>query len=511
MEQSLKGPIFLNLWREKVKALAGNVFSPPYLSAKFILFFLLTNITHFAIIVMNYSPSYWHSSLRETGIAPRDMRHEISPTGWLIFSIVYLSIALFCLTVFNYRWSMIGWLAAEAIHFWGLGNWLNHCSFSRWSISAGVFCESFDAKIYWIIVAILMGFLFSANLYPNGYPLPQKKLKKGISLAAIFFSTAWSVLLLVGIVASKQKPTMGWVPLELDRNPPPLGHAAHAYDTKRNKLLIFGGVNYVNGQWIYKNETWEWDGKKWLNVSPSLKDSPDGRTSAGMAYDENRDVIVLYGGYNPSGALCETWEWDGEKWSSKCPPQCPGARFVHEMYYDPIRKKVVLYGGYDNKTYFKDAWEWDGDTWTKVELENNSPVASHFALAYNPDKDFAFGLLSGSPGGTWTFKDNRWTHLSPGMEPSNRNGMRLVYEPQRKIFVTFGGYSNNLSLNDTWFFNGKNWDQFTNTKLQPSARSDTVVWYDEVRKHIMLFGGYYSGRNNSTVFNDTWELVLPDQ
>lgn len=507
MEQPIKTPFILSLnhWREKVKTLAGNVFSRPYLPAKFLLFYLLTSVTHFAIMLMNYSPAYWHSSLKAKGMAPGGV-YETSPTDWLIFSAIYLSMAFFCLTVFNYRWSLLGWFTAEVIHFWGMSSWLENCSFSRWSISAGKICESFDARIFWIIAMVPVGFLFATNLNPSGYPLQQKNFEKGISRTAILFSAVWGLLLVFGMIASSQKPTSGWIPLDLNVNPPPLEHSAYAYDTKRNKLVLFGGANYINDQWVYKNETWEWDGKKWFNVSPPLKDSPTGRTSTGMAYDEERGVTVLYGGYNKSSTLCDTWEWDGKEWRWLCPLNCPGPRFGHEMYYDPTRKKVVLYGGTDNKTYFNDAWEWDGTTWTKIEMKGDAPIAGHFALAYNPDKDLAFGLLSGSPGGTWTFKGDQWTRLSPGIEPSNRSGTRLAYEPQRKVFITFGGFTDNTTLNDTWFFDGKNWNQFTGTMFQPPIRSNMVIWYDQVRKHVMLFGGH----NGDIIYNDTWELVLPE-
>jgi hypothetical protein len=280
---------------------------------------------------------------------------------------------------------------------------------------------------------------------------------------------------------------------------------AHAYDTTHDKLLIFGGsAEYVNDQWIYSNQTWEWDGKTWRNVSPLPENGPVARTSTSMAYDEKRGVVVLYGGYGRSGALCDTWEWDGAAWHGLCPPDCPGARYAHEMYYDPIREKVVLYGGYDDNIHFNDAWEWDGYTWTKIELEGTSPSASSYALSYNPDEMFAFGLLSGFPGGTWMFKDSQWTRLHPDIEPSNRTGARLAYDPQKKVFVTFGGLSYGDYLNDTWLFDGKRWVRYTNTTLQPSNRTNTALWYDEARQRIMLFGGY----DDPDLFNDTWELIF---
>ena len=45
------------------------------------------------------------------------------------------------------------------------------------------------------------------------------------------------------------------------------------------------------------------------------------------------------------------------------------------------------------------------------------------------------------------------------------------------------------------------------TNFQPSVRSNTVLWYDETRRHVMLFGGYH----DRDVFNDTWELILPQE
>jgi hypothetical protein len=509
VEQSLKHPASLKLsqWREKVKTFSGNIFSPPYLPARFAWIFLLTYLTLLAVNFMNYSPQYWRKDFRIMGIAPSDVAHEVSLTNWLVFSVVALPIAVFCLVVFNYRWSLIGWIAAQVLHFWAIATWLDGCSYGRWSISTGKLCESFDERLYWIIVAVLLGVAVSTYLHPGADSIPRYQLKKKVPRAFVFLSAAWIFLLFLGTVSSAQKPTSGWIPLELDVSPPPLQGAVHAYDTKHKKLILFGGItDYVDGHAIYKNETWEWDGRQWRNVSLPPQNSPRSRTSAGMAYDENRDVIVLYGGAGSSSPLCDTWEWNGSTWTFLCPPTCPGARYAHEMFYDPVRKKVVLYGGYDNKTFFNDAWEWDGYTWTKIELEGDSPMAATYALAYDPDENFAFGLLSGI-GGTWTFRDNHWTRLSTIMEPGNRGGMRLVYEPERKVFVTFGGFSNTLTLNDTWLFDANNWSPFLGAKFQPPVRSGMVMWYDRVRGHVMLFGG----GKGALIYGDTWELIFPEK
>src|SRR5512133_2486142 len=119
MEQTNSpAPSVLNRWRAKVKTLASDIFSPPYLPFNLILFFLLTNITHFAVIVMHYPPDYWEDIFRADW-NPFKNAYETSPVEWLVFAVVYLSLALLCLTVFNYRWSLLGWFTAEMIHIFG--------------------------------------------------------------------------------------------------------------------------------------------------------------------------------------------------------------------------------------------------------------------------------------------------------------------------------------------------------------------------------------------------------
>ena len=55
---------------------------------------------------------------------------------------------------------------------------------------------------------------------------------------------------------------------------------------------------------------------QWTNVSPAA--GPSGRRSHAMAYDSQRNVTVLFGGYSgggPSGIRGDTWERDGTSWT----------------------------------------------------------------------------------------------------------------------------------------------------------------------------------------------------
>jgi len=47
------------------------------------------------------------------------------------------------------------------------------------------------------------------------------------------------------------------------------------YDSNRKVTVLFGGRNYVNGNEIVLNDTWEYDGRSWKRIL--TKNSPDAR------------------------------------------------------------------------------------------------------------------------------------------------------------------------------------------------------------------------------------------
>jgi len=84
-----------------------------------------------------------------------------------------------------------------------------------------------------------------------------------------------------------------------------------------------------------------------------------------MAYDSERSVVVMFGGYyrdNQLGSqlLSDSWEWDGESWR-QVSLEGPSARNSHAMAYDSTRGFVVLFGGYnfqEGGQYLNDTWEY---------------------------------------------------------------------------------------------------------------------------------------------------------
>jgi hypothetical protein len=149
-----------------------------------------------------------------------------------------------------------------------------------------------------------------------------------------------------------------WTLADSTSGPGPVAHHAMAYDSRRQRIVMYGGITSA-GQRL--SDTWEWDGQKWQQAAPVT--SPGSRSHHRMAYDAARGVIVLFGGGDSTSV--ETWTFDGATWKRHA-QNGPAPRWSSAMAYDAARQRVVLFGGGRNARPFGslgDTWEWDGERW----------------------------------------------------------------------------------------------------------------------------------------------------
>ncbi len=110
--------------------------------------------------------------------------------------------------------------------------------------------------------------------------------------------------------------------------------------------------------------TYGWNGAAWAGIDTAH--NPGARVRHDMAYDAERDVIVLYGGYDFINPKYDTWEFDGTDWTQIVTANHPTVQQYHEMTYDPIGKRILLFGGANGGTYYNELWSYDGSDWTNV-------------------------------------------------------------------------------------------------------------------------------------------------
>src|SRR5206468_6198626 len=79
--------------------------------------------------------------------------------------------------------------------------------------------------------------------------------------------------------------------------------------------------------------------------------APTGRADYAMAYDSARDKILLFGGTDgtQNTNFSDTWEYDPAAptptWTLLSPATTPPARSGHGMVYDSARQRIVMFGG----------------------------------------------------------------------------------------------------------------------------------------------------------------------
>ena len=211
---------------------------------------------------------------------------------------------------------------------------------------------------------------------------------------------------------------------------------------------------------------------------------PDGRYAQASAFDEIRQVVVMFGGMAsspnaPMNAQQDTWEWSpaGGAWKARTiAGAAPAARTGAAMAYDSIRNKFVLFGGRAGSGYdYQDTWEWDPGT------------------------------------GVWTDKSG------PGAKPSARSQHGMIFDSKAGKIVLFGGGRSqfggdimtiSLAFDDTWEYDGATatWTQRT-TASSPSARVDSGFAYSSQTNKAYLFGGMEvtSASAGGTPMQDIWE------
>ena len=320
----------------------------------------------------------------------------------------------------------------------------------------------------------------------------------------------------------------------------PTGRAFHAmaYDPANQKAVMFGAIG---------TETWSWSGGVWGLMGSS---GPGIRTHGSFTYDTERNVAVLYGGYN-GNPIAEVWEWDGRAWSLRATGGGPEATFTlpmdfhsdigqsvvasygsdgdmdtwgwdgtqwnlleasgppnrgsHFMAYDPARDRLVLFGGYDNVNNLGDTWEWDGVSWTLASSTGPAPRWSG-AMVYSPAHGgiILYGGTPGSPtyADTWLW-NGTWTEIAGANQPGPRVGHVMAYHAARGSVVLFGG----PFVNTSWELVGTTWQALTPAAPLPSGRWLAMMCYDPNAKQALLFGGSASGSPGWQ--NDLWGLGTP--
>lgn len=245
--------------------------------------------------------------------------------------------------------------------------------------------------------------------------------------------------------------------------PPPRTFPALAWDGAGERLVLFGGNAVLfgspgGGGETFLDDMWEWDGRRWQEISSR---APGPRAEAGAAWDSRRRRVVMFGGYRQERTgrlrLGDTWEWDGERWALVSETG-PAARNGAALAYDPVLGVTVLFGGNGPAA---DTWKWDGRRWSEIP---GSATDGRFnpAMAYDPA---ARGLIrfggwtgAGRAADTWRFDGRAWVRIARE-GPAARNHTAMALDRRSGVVVLFGGHDGERVFGDTWEWRGGAWSR----------------------------------------------------
>jgi len=227
-----------------------------------------------------------------------------------------------------------------------------------------------------------------------------------------------------------------WTQLNEPTAPSPRIWASMAWDPVTSADLLFGGNSYGT----LKNDTWQFVGGHWTELcaggtTPCAfgQYPPTPREGAGLAYEHNSELMVLFGGSAATGIHNETWGWYGGYWSNytaleRTFPQQPSPRAYAGFVDDARDGEDVLFAGSNGTGALDDTWVLTSvySGWKQVgscggpgqvACSGSTPSArSSFSMVYDSNDQVVLvtggtnGPYGGNlEGGTYGFQDGNWS------------------------------------------------------------------------------------------------------
>lgn len=184
--------------------------------------------------------------------------------------------------------------------------------------------------------------------------------------------------------------------------PTPRMRHTSVYDSTTNSLIIFGGFDctatYFNDVWILSNANAVGATPVWSNIVP-LGTPPSARENAAGVYDAATNSLILFGGDAGSPMFSDVWVLSHANGSGGTPTWTqltvsgngPSARTGHSAVYDNQNSRMVIYGGWDGTVILNDTWilaNANGvagtPTWIQLTTTTAGPTRYDHSAVYDP-------------------------------------------------------------------------------------------------------------------------------
>lgn len=350
--------------------------------------------------------------------------------------------------------------------------------------------------------------------------------------------------------------------IDTGEHPLPRGEVFAAYDSKRERVVFFGGDVGVpvqcNPAPKPTGELWVYDARCKTFAQVNASGGPGPRARGLAVYDPKGDRLVVFGGRyreassGPYTVYADVWTLNLETLTWQELPTtgvAPPARSSVAGAYNPLTEELVLFGGNSSTSGLSfgpldDAWALNLATgaWREIVATGTKPPARLFhSAAIDPATGRLFIHGGGGAGafqgpfmtdlwsldpatGAWTEED-----AGTGTAPMGRIHASLTFDSKQKRVLLFAGHDDGAvgNNNDTWSFDPatKAWSglvpaeqvktpapqfclfppDFTDANLSaPDRRSAQLAVLDEAGGRWFVYGGKTDCGN----IDDVWLFEL---
>ena len=292
------------------------------------------------------------------------------------------------------------------------------------------------------------------------------------------------------------------------------------YDRPRDRMIVCDGAGASGPM----QDVWALslaDPPVWNALLPTGA-APSARSGHTAVYDPVRDRMLIAQGRTTGGVwLNDVYALSlsgTPTWTTVMPAKPPSStlaprgRTQAALCYDSLRDRFLLFAGLDSLGYDHDTFESNlvgSATWQPLYPDwGDRPVGQAYRFAVDPKtgRAFAFGHSD-----LWrTSLDDPqpvWRRLAtPGIAPSPRGEVTLIFDSRRDRLVLFGGSG---FTQDVWTVGTDStatWTSVTPAGPPPGGRAECSAVYDSTKDRVVFFGGYVLTSGNMVPFGNTFGL-----
>lgn len=289
-----------------------------------------------------------------------------------------------------------------------------------------------------------------------------------------------------------------WREVATSDGPSARSRMAYALDTRRRRLLVFGGRFRAGatGAYTLYRELWSLDlaTDAWTRLTPDGA-GPSARANASAVYDPDGDAFIVYGGNTSTDGtrfapLSDVWRLDlqANAWSRVSASGGPSARLFHAAAYRG--GAMVVYGGGGANAFTgpfnRDIWSLDlaGASWRQLTLRGDTrELIGRISSALVPDPmGDGFLLVAGHDDAALGNRNDVFT-VSPEGAVSMLRAGDILGTPG----AGFCDFPADFAVTD---------------EESPERRSAFVLAEDPARQRVLIYGG----KTDCGLAGDVWAL-----